>query len=131
MTTGATRPSPCLRLSRPRDNSEETVTADSRKLQSYRLKAPLKLRIRFNRRAVRDEKGNARRRSKEGADFGSAAALGVPLKRTLNGTVWDNFRCPQPVGDSDELLTLARHEQLSHTESGTINSCSKLMFLYS
>lgn len=126
MTPGATRPSPCLCLSLARDNSEETVTADSRKLQSYRLKEPLKLRIRFNRRAVRDEKGSV----DDGA-AAAAAAPGPPLKRSLNGTVWDNFQSPQPVGDSDELLTLAGHEQLSHTQTGTINSCSKLMFLYS
>lgn len=47
---------------------------------------------------------------------------------------WDSMgqflASPRPVEDSDELLTLAQHEQLSHSETGTINSHSKLMFLY-
>lgn len=57
MTAGAARPRPCLCLSRPR---EQTVAADSRDAQFSRLKAPLKLRIRSNRGAVRDEKGSKR-----------------------------------------------------------------------
>lgn len=51
MTPGATRPSPCLCSSQ---RSEGTAAPDSRKLKSHRLKAPLKLGIRYNRR---DEKG--------------------------------------------------------------------------
>lgn len=67
MTPGARRPSPCLCLSRPRDNSEETAAADSSERQCQRLKAPLKLRIRSERRAAGDEKGN-------GVDLGGTAA---------------------------------------------------------
>lgn len=53
----ATHPSLCLCLSHPPDNSEETVSADSRKPQSRRMKVPLKLCIRFDRHTVQNEKG--------------------------------------------------------------------------
>lgn len=125
ITADLTRPSLCLCLSRPPDNSEDSF---GRRTQSPRMKAPLKRRGGFHRNAVRQEKGGpARRHSNESADLHSAA--GFPFKQTLNGSVRDNFPCPQPVRAGDELLTLARYEQLSHAETRAINSCSKLIFL--
>lgn len=50
-----TRPSLCLCLSRPPDNSEDSF---STKPQFPRMKAPLKRRSKFHRNAAQKEKGS-------------------------------------------------------------------------